>query len=164
MENPKRTAFYPGSFDPFHFGHLFVVQEAVELFDEVIIGIAYNPNKNRRFSPETMKTAIEQVINNLGLSNKVKVIFYSNLTFINAKNFNALTLVRGLRNSTDYEFEAGTAKANREIGGIRTIYFQSTPTTEHISSSIIMELYTNGVDISKYVPKPIIEAMNKKIS
>ena len=147
--------FYAGSFDPFTNGHLHVIEKSVKIFDKVIIGIGDNPDKKRRFDKSLMKNLIEEVLVNRKLTN-VEVICYENMTVDAAKSNNATFLVRGVRNGMDYEYEENMASVNEEVAGIDTIYIRAGKLGS-ISSSMVMELYENGKDVSKYLPKEVMD-------
>ncbi len=147
-------AFYAGSFDPFTNGHLHVVENTTRIFDKVIIGIGDNPDKKRRFDKDLMKSTIEDVLKNRELNN-VEVICYNNITVDTAKENNATFLVRGVRNGMDYQFEENMASINEEVAGIDTIYIRAGK-LGNISSSMVMELYQNGKDVSKYLPEEVM--------
>ena len=154
------TAFYSGSFDPFTNGHLHVIIQSAQLFDKVIIGIGVNPNKSRKFDKDMMKTAIEKVLINKNLDNKVSVITYDNLSIDTAMENNCNFLVRGIRNGMDYEYEENMASINEELVGIDTIYIRAG-SLGNISSSMVLELLRNGKDVSKYLPPEIIDFVEK---
>lgn len=153
------VAFYAGSFDPFTNGHLNVAQNTAKIFDKVIIGIGDNPDKKRRFDKELMKNVIEKVLKNRNLNN-VKVICYNKLSVDTAIENNATFLVRGVRNNMDYQYEENMASINEEVAGIDTIYIRAGK-LGNISSSMVMELYENGKDVSKYLPEEVMEAIKK---
>ena len=150
-------AVYAGSFDPFTIGHLHVLRQAALVFDTVYVGIAVNSAKTRKIDKEVMKKAIEKVLVTNGLDN-VKVEAFEGLTVDYAIEKGAKFLVRGLRNGTDYEYEENLAVVNSKIAGIETIYFRAGKTA-HISSSIVMELHKYGKDITKWVPKEVLEVL-----
>lgn len=154
------VAFYAGSFDPFTNGHLHVVQKSAKIFDKVIIGIGNNPDKERRYNKELMKNVIEKIIKNRKLNN-VEVICYDNLSVDVAIENNATFLVRGVRNGMDYEFEENMASINEEVSGIDTIYIRAGK-LGNISSSMVMELFENGKNVSKYLPKEIMDIIKQK--
>ena len=149
------VAFYAGSFDPFTNGHLHVVQKSAKVFDKVIVGIGDNPDKKRRFDKELMKTVIEEILRNNNISN-VEVVCYNKMTVDAAKDNNTTFLVRGVRNGMDYEYEENMAAVNEEVAGIDTIYIRAGKLGS-ISSSMVMELYENGKDVSKYLPKEVMD-------
>ena len=156
----KKIGFYAGSFDPFTNGHLQIVTKAAKCFDEVIIGIAYNSEKEIRLDKEKMKQAIEKTILELKLEN-IKVTLYSGLTAEEAKKFGADILVRGLRNGTDYQYEENIAENNEKIFGLDTCYFRAGD-LGYLSSSLVMELWNNGVDVSNFVPTAVAEILIEK--
>ena len=151
--------FYAGSFDPFTNGHLHVIEKSVKIFDKVIIGIGDNPDKKRRFDKSLMKNLIEELLINRKLTN-VEVICYENMTVDAAKSNNATFLVRGVRNGIDYDCEENMASINEEVAGIDTIYI-SAGKLGNISSSMVMDLLEHGKDVSKYLPKEIINFIRK---
>ena len=151
-----KIAFYSGSFDPFTNGHLHVVIKSAQLFDKVIIGIGVNPTKARRFDKDLIKVAIEKILIREKLNDIVSVITYDNLSVDTALENNATFLVRGIRNGMDYEYEENMASINEELSGLDTIYIRAG-ILGNISSSMVMELLRNGKDVSKYLPKEIID-------
>lgn len=152
-----KIGFYAGSFDPFTNGHLHVVKKSSELFDKVIIGIGINSSKNRRFDSETMKNAIEKVLERENLTN-VSVITYSNLSIDIAKELNATFLIRGIRNGMDYDYEENIALINEELANLDTIYVRSGKYGA-ISSSMIVEFLNYGKDVSNLIPKEIYDVI-----
>ena len=147
--------FYAGSFDPFTKGHLHVVAKSAQLFDKVIVGIGVHPDKKRRFDKDVMKEAIEKVLIQENLNN-VTVISYDNLSVDAAIENKATFLVRGIRNGMDYEYEENMASINEELSGSDTVYIRAG-NLGNISSSMVMDLLRNGKDVSKYLPKEIID-------
>jgi pantetheine-phosphate adenylyltransferase len=152
-----KIGFYAGSFDPFTNGHLHVIEVSSQIFDKVIVGIGINPLKTRRFDKNVMKEAMEKLFENKGLTN-VTVITYSNLSIDAAKECNANFLIRGIRNGTDYDYEENVALINEEISGIDTIYVRAGRLGA-LSSSMVMELLQNGKDVSKLLPKEILDVI-----
>lgn len=149
--------FYAGSFDPFTNGHLQIIKKSAKCFEKVIIGIAYNSAKKERINKEKMKEAIKDTIKEIGLEN-VEVTLYNGLTVEEAKKYNADILIRGLRNGTDYQYEENISEANEKIGNLDTCYFRAGD-LGYISSSLVMELWENNMDISKFVPKQIAKLL-----
>lgn len=148
-------ALYAGSFDPFTNGHFSIVERSAELFDEVIIAIAENPNKKRSTDADKMKTAIE---NTLIHRNNITVVIVEGLVADYCKENNIQYLVRGLRNTSDYLYEENIAKINNTINPeLKTIYFRAD--NDVISSSMIRELITYGKDVSQFVPEEICEVL-----
>ncbi len=150
-----KVGFYAGSFDPFTNGHLHVIEVSSKIFDKVIVGIGVNILKARRFDQNKMKEAMEKVIKANNLDN-VEVITYDNLTVDSAKEHGANYLIRGIRNGMDYDYEENIALINEEISGIDTIYVRAGRLGA-LSSSMVMELLQCGKDVSKFLPKEILE-------
>ena len=152
--------FYSGSFDPFTIGHLHVLKQALRICDKVIIGIGTNSDKKRRFDKDLIKEAIEKVLVRENISN-VSVIIYEGLTFKAALDNNATLLLRGIRNNgTDYNYEESLAATNKEASGLDTIYIRACE-YGNVSSSLVMEFLKNDVDVSKYLPKDVLEVVMK---
>jgi pantetheine-phosphate adenylyltransferase len=148
----KKIAFFPGSFDPFTKGHEDIVLRGLSLFDEVIIGIGHNANKQRYFPIEKMTAWIENTFKNMA----VKVIVYNDLTAKIAEENGAKFLLRGLRNTTDFEYENSIAQVNRHlVDGLDTVFLITSPDLAPISSSIVRELHKYQADITKFLPYPL---------
>ena len=157
------VGFYAGSFDPFTNGHLQVVKKACAIFDYVVIGIGTNPAKKRRFDKEKMRAAIYEVMEREGLDEKVEVYIYDSTMTIDAAQFyRANYLIRGIRNGIDYQYEENIASMNQEVGKMDTIYFRAGE-LGNVSSSMVMELFSHGRDVSKYLPEPVYEVIKGAI-
>ena len=144
-----RTAVFSGTFDPFTTGHLDIVERALPLFDRIIIAIGINEEKSPLFS-------LEERINMIGklCINKEKIIIesYSGLSGEFCRRKNADFLIRGIRNSVDFQYESDLAQANKALFGLETVFFISSPTLTHVSSSLVRELFKNKGDYIKYLP------------
>ena len=152
--------FYAGSFDPFTNGHLEIVKKTTKCFDRVIIGIGKNADKRNRVNKNKMKEAIEKTLEKEKITN-AQVIIYDGLTAKVAKEFNAEILIRGLRNGTDYQYEETIAEINDEYSKLDTCYFRAG-NLGYLSSSMVMELYSAGEDITKFVPESVAEVLKDK--
>lgn len=145
----KRCVF-PGSFDPITIGHYAIVNRALKMFDEVIIGIGTNSSKNYLFSKTQREDFINQSFSN---NTKIKVVHYEKLTVDFCKSIAAGFILRGLRNATDYEFESAIAQMNAALQPeIETIFLTCSPEHVAISSTIIRDIIRNGGDASKFLP------------
>ena len=149
--------FYAGSFSPLTNGLLHVVRTASKLFDKVIIGIGINSRKEPRYDNYLMRDAIEKVLIRENLTN-VEVVVYTNLSADAALERGANVLIRGIRNTMDYEYEEKMALKNEEISGLDTIYIRAGE-LGNVSSSLVMELKEYGKDVSKFLPPEIIDVV-----
>ena len=153
----RKTAMYPGSFDPFTNGHLEIVKKASELFELVYIVIGVNSSKRRAFPADTMKTAIEKALEENRITNCV-VCVYDGLTAAYSKNNGIHYMIRGLRNNMDYNYEENIAEVNKLINpNMEYVYFRAENIA--VSSSMVKELHGFGQDISKYVPTSVFQIM-----
>ena len=151
-----RVAIYPGSFDPITNGHLDILNRALEIFDKVIVLVAVNPNKQSRFSPEDRIAMIKEAIDNPN----VEVDSYQGLTVEYARAHGAKHLIRGLRAVTDFEYEFQLATANDFIdSSIDTVFLMSKNDKSFINSSMIVELYKQGQDVSSLVPPSVVKRL-----
>jgi pantetheine-phosphate adenylyltransferase len=146
----EKTAVFPGSFDPFTFGHKNIVERALPLFDKIIIAIGVNAEKKTMFSLEERISGISSVFND---EKKVEVKSYAGLTVDFCLKNDARFIIRGVRNNLDFEYEKAIAQMNKELGnGIETFILCPDPEYSTISSTVIRDVFRNGHDISKYVP------------
>lgn len=151
-----KVAVYPGSFDPITNGHLEILKRALNIFDKVIMLVAVNPTKKTRFSVEDRVAMIKETVND----NRVVVDSSDGLTVEYAKKNGASHLIRGLRAVTDFEYEFSLASANDFIdSSIDTVFLMSKAEKSFINSSMIMELYQSGVDISALVPASVLKRL-----
>jgi len=145
----KKIAVFAGTFDPFTIGHQALVNQALPLFDKIIIAIGVNEEKKTMFPLEERFSMIEKSFMN---DNKISVETYTGLTGAFCKKNNAQYLLRGIRNSTDFQYENDLTQANKELFGLETVFFISSPTLSHISSSLVRELYKNKGNYLNYLP------------
>lgn len=148
-ERPLRIAVFPGSFNPFTIGHLSILKRALQLFDKVIVGVGYNEHKS---SAEGLARRVEDIRRAVGDMEGVEVEAYSGLTVNFAKSRGAAFLVRGVRDTADFEYERNIADVNREVAGIDTLFLTALPDLGFISSSMVRELQHNGYDVSRFLP------------
>ncbi len=154
-----KRAIYPGSFDPITNGHLDILNRAKEVFDEVIVLVAINPNKHFNFSIEERVKMIEEATKDM---KNVKVDSYNGLTVEYAKKHEAKHLIRGLRAVSDFEYEFQLASTNEFIDeSIDMVFFMARGDKTFISSSAIMEMANNGIDVSNLVPASVNKRIKK---
>lgn len=147
----KKVAVFPGSFDPFTKGHEDIVLRGLTLFDEIIIGIGYNSGKSQRYFPiEFMVKKIEATFQQYP---QITVQTFAELTASFAKKNQARYLLRGLRNTTDFEYENSIAQVNRYLNDdLESVFLITSPQFASISSSIIREVHRYQGDVSQFIP------------
>ncbi|ADR20896.1 phosphopantetheine adenylyltransferase [Marivirga tractuosa] len=151
---PKRIAIFPGSFDPFTKGHHDIVQRGLKIFDEIVIAIGYNSKKqNRYFDIDLMVNKLEETFQN---ESKVSIIVYNKLTSNLAKDLGAGFLLRGLRNTTDFEYENSIAQVNKYLNeGLESVFLITAPEYAAISSTIIREVHKFRGNVDEFLPYTI---------
>ncbi|MBQ4647039.1 MAG: pantetheine-phosphate adenylyltransferase [Candidatus Gastranaerophilales bacterium] len=155
----KKIALYPGSFDPITNGHLDVLERASAMFDKVVIAVLRHPEKKSFLSVEQRVELIKETIKNM---DNVSVDSFDGLTVEYARKIGAKFLIRGLRTITDFEYEVQLCQTNQVIApDIDTVFLSTKPQHNFISSSIVRELSSHKTDISKFVPKSVVEYLQK---
>ena len=150
-------AVFAGSFDPITNGHIDILKQASEIFDEVIIAVAYNPDKKGFLPVDKRLAIIKECVKNF---HNVKVDSYDGLTVNYAKENNAKVLVRGVRNSNDYEYELQLAQTNRMLNPeIKTVFLTPKAENSYISSSVVREILSHNGDISSLVPEAVLKLL-----
>ena len=147
----KRIALFPGSFDPFTKGHEDIVLRGLQLFDEIIIAIGYNSQKSTRyFEIDSMVDHINTAFRDYPA---IRILKFSELTAEFARKNGARFLLRGLRNTTDFEYENSISQVNRQLyKEMESVFLITTPQLAWISSSIIREVHRYGGDVSEFLP------------
>lgn len=147
----KRIALFPGSFDPFTKGHEDIVLRGLQLFDEIIVALGYNAQKSSRYFDinlmvDRINVAFEKYPN-------IRVVTFSELTAEFARKNGARFLLRGLRNTTDFEYENSISQVNRKLyTELESVFLITTPRLAWISSSIVREVHKYGGDVSEFLP------------
>lgn len=145
-----RIALFPGSFDPFTNGHLDIVQRGIRLFDEVIIAIGTNSSKQRYLPIARMQELIAEVFQH---ESQVSVRTFKGLTAEFAREVGARYLLRGLRNSPDFEYEKPIAFGNQHVNPeLETVFLLTSPTLSAISSTIIRDIHRFGGNVDAFLP------------
>ena len=145
----KRIALFAGSFDPFTIGHKSIVDRALPLFDEIVIGVGVNSGKRGHDTAENRCGSIEAVY---AAERRVRVVTFDGLTVDAARREGAQFLLRGVRSVVDFEYERQLADINRNISGIESVLIYALPELASVSSSMVRELAGYGVDVSEYLP------------
>lgn len=155
-----RTALIPGSFDPFHNGHLEVVERAGQLFDEVVVATLRNPQKAEPlFSLEEREEMLRDSLAHLA---NVRMVSVATLVVNVARDIGATAIIRGLRAVSDFENELQMAQMNRQLSGIDTLFIPTSSTTSFVASRLLREVARYGGDVSAFVPKPVAVRLEKK--
>ena len=157
-----RRAIYPGSFDPVTNGHLDVIERGRKLFDEVIVAVAGNDEKQPFFSLEERLDLLQQTA---GKIENVRTAEFSGLLVEFAKAQQAGAVIRGLRAVSDFEFEFQMALMNRKLDpGVETIFLMPKEEYTYLSSRIVKEIARLGGDVSRFVPSCVAKALSRKFS
>lgn len=143
------VVLFPGSFDPFTLGHADIVKRALALFDEVVIAIGYNEQKNGWKPVEERVASIKKIYAD---EPRIKVESYTGLTADFAKERGINAIIRGVRTTKDFEYEMQMADVNRQLTGIETILLPASPQFASLSSSLVRELAHFGHDVSTFLP------------
>lgn len=143
----KRIGLFPGSFDPFTKGHEAVVRKALDLFDEIIIAIGTNSSKTYQFELSKRMNQIQSLFE----KDAVRIVTYQKLTVDLCKEMGASHIVRGLRDSKDFEYERSIAQMNNQLSGIETVFFLTDTEYAAINATIVREIFKNNGDITHFV-------------
>lgn len=160
MEKKIRKAIFAGSFDPITNGHLDIICRASKLFDELQIGVLYNPNKKGLFNFDERVKLIEECTSHLG---NIKVVSFNGLLVDYCEESGIDTLVRGIRSGADVEYELQMAHMNKELNpNIETIILPTSTKYSFISSSLIKEVLAFNADIKNLVPDIVLKELKRK--
>ncbi|CAG4904337.1 MULTISPECIES: pantetheine-phosphate adenylyltransferase [Acidithrix] len=155
-----RVALFPGSFDPFHNGHMEVVERGSRLFDKVVVAAMRNPQKaSALFNLSERQELIEASVSHL---DNVEIVALSTLVVNLAEEIGANVIIRGLRAVSDFENELQMAQMNRQLSGIDTIFIPTSSEYSFLASRLLREVASYGGNVSKMVPEPIANAILAK--
>ena len=161
----KKTAIYPGTFDPITFGHIDVIKKALKIFDKIIVAVSNGKNKNYLFnSDERVDIVNKALFKDLNYKkNKISVITFNNLTTNLCRKYKSNVILRGLRAVSDFEYEFQLAGMNRKLNNkIETIFLMSDVENQIISSRFVKEIAELGGDLRKFTNKNTIISLKKK--
>lgn len=157
-----RLAIYPGSFDPPTLGHLDIVARAAQMFDELIIGVGINNEKNPFLEPETRVLVLRECTKDMP---NVKVEPFTGLLVDFARRHECKIIVRGMRAISDFEYEFRVASANRRLAPeIETVFLNTKDEYSFLASSVVREVARLGGDYEPFVPTPVVEKIRQKLS
>src|SRR5690554_513899 len=148
-----KRAIFPGTFDPITLGHIDIINRALPLFDELIIAIGVNADKKTMFPLEKRIEFIEEFYKN---ENRIKVMSYTGLTAKFCLGQNAQFILRGLRNSTDLNYEQPIAQTNYKTTKVESVCLLSTPEVANICSTIVRDIMRNDGEYAPFVPPSVI--------
>jgi pantetheine-phosphate adenylyltransferase len=155
----KRTAVYPGSFDPLTKGHEDLIRRVADTFDDLIVGVAVNPRKSTLFTPKERVEMIRQTFKGLNL----KVVSFEGLLVDFLRKMEAQVVIRGLRAVSDFEYEFQMALTNRMLlDGVDTFFLMASEKYVFLSSSMVKEIAMLGGDVTHMVPDPVLRALKRK--
>ena len=158
------VGIYPGSFDPLTLGHLDIIERSLHVVDKLIIAVSDNDKKNHMFDADIRVRLIQDTIESFNddIKNRIIVEKFDHLLVDYAKSKNSNIIIRGLRAVSDFEYEFLMTGMNRTIDkDIETIFLMSSEKYHFISSRFIKEIHRLGGDISKSVPKPVLDFLKK---
>ena len=159
MSPSPRIAIFPGSFDPFTLGHMQIVEQALLLFDLVIISIGQSASKLPWFD---LKQRLAALATTFASEKRVRIEIFNGLVVNFAQQQGATFLIRGLRSETDLAFELPMAHTNRALAPqIQTVFLPSAPELAFISSTLVREIAKHGGDFSRFVPAAFAQNLNK---
>ena len=161
----KKTAIYPGTFDPITFGHIDVIRKSLKIVDTVVVAISDINNKNYLFSSDERVDIVKKALyTDLKLSKKrIKVITFRSLTTSLCKKLKSNIILRGLRAASDFEYEFQLAGMNRKLNNnIETIFLMSNVENQIISSKFVKEIVKLGGNINKFTTKSTIKSLKQK--
>ena len=161
-----RRAIYPGSFDPVTNGHLDIIERGCKLFDEIIIGILVNPDKQPFFTVEERHEMLTEVVKSISQGRcEVRVDSFSGLLVNYAVAQQANVIVRGIRAISDYEYELQMALMNRRLApGVETVFMMPAETYSYVSSRLVKEVFQLGGTVAGLVPPLIEQRMKEKLT
>ncbi|MDP2207874.1 MAG: pantetheine-phosphate adenylyltransferase [Bacteroidota bacterium] len=157
-----KIAIYPGTFDPITYGHIDVLERAIEIFDKVIVTLARNSAKQPLFSDEERIQMVKTAVKKYG--KRVEVEYFDGLLVDYARRKKAKALVRGLRAISDFEYEFQMALMNRKLADkITTVFLMPHENHTYLNSSIVREIAKLGGDISSFVPPHVQKLLKFKL-
>ena len=161
MKHQPVKAIFPGSFDPITNGHLDVIGRGVKLFDELVVAVGQNPNKEELFTPAERVEMIRELVKDMP---RVSVESYACLTVEYAAKVGANVMLRGLRNLTDVQYEFQLAMTNRSVAGVETVFVMTSEEFGFVNSAMVRDVAVLGGDVSKLIPVSVYKRVKKVLS
>lgn len=154
-------AVCPGSFDPVTYGHLDIIGRAAGLFDEVVVAVGVNPSKSRMFSAEERLEMLEKSVADLA---NVRVEGFTGLVTDFCTRVGARALVKGLRASSDFDYELPMAHMNRALTDVETVFLPASTGQSFVSSSLVKEVAGLGGDVAAFLPPGVHERLLTRLA
>ena len=161
----RLIGFYPGSFDPLTNGHLDVIERACKLVDKLIIAVGTHHSKKPLFSHEDRLTLLKAVLEPIGkrTDTEIEIVEFNGLMVQAARQHQAKLIIRGLRDTTDYNYEMQMVGMNAQMApDLQTVFLPSSPHVRHISATLVRQIAEMGGDISAFVPAIVLKALKNK--
>jgi len=152
-ENRQRVAVFPGTFDPITCGHLDVIKRGAKLFDRLVVAVGHNPDKPFMMDQSERAEIIAEIVSDMP---NVSVETFTGLTVDFARRLGADAILRGIRNSSDLQFEFQVALTNRVVAGVETVFIMTSVEYAFTSSSLIKQIAQMGGDVSRLVPPQVL--------
>lgn len=160
----KLVGFYPGSFDPVTNGHLDVIERACKLVDTLYIGVGVHHGKGGLLNDADRIALLKQTAGPIGKRTEtdIKMVEFDGLMIQAARSFSAKLIIRGLRDTTDYNYEMQMVGMNAQMApDLQTVFVPSSPHVRHISATLVRQIAQMGGDISAFVPPIVLKALGK---
>jgi pantetheine-phosphate adenylyltransferase len=161
----RLTGFYPGSFDPVTNGHLDVIERAGKIVDRLIVGVGNHHSKAGLFAHADRIALLRQTVEPIGrrTETEIDVVEFGGLAVQAARQFGARLIIRGLRDTTDYNYEMQMVGMNAQMApDVQTVFVPSSPHVRHISATLVRQIAEMGGDISAFVPAIVLKALKNK--
>ena len=161
----RLVGFYPGSFDPLTNGHLDVIERACKLVDTLVIAIGTHATKTPLFSHEDRLALLRAVLEPVGRRTDTEfvIVDFDGLAVNAARDHGAKLIIRGLRDTTDYNYEMQMVGMNAQMApDLQTVFLPSSPPVRHISATLVRQIAEMGGDISAFVPQIVLKALQNK--
>ena len=154
------SVIYPGTFDPITSGHLDIIERSAVIFPRVLVAVANSPSKKPLFSLDERVELVRQSVTHLS---NVEVFGFSDLLANVIKQHNISAIIRGVRTTTDFEYELQLAALNRLLTkGVDSLFFPPAEKWAFVSSTIVREIYLHGGDVAELVPVPVFNALKAR--
>ena len=158
-----RTVLYPGSFDPVTLGHLDLIVRATRLFDRVVVAVGVHHGKKPLFSDEDRVSMLQQETDALACGAQVEVVTFSSLVVDAAQKYGASAILRGIRDTTDFDYEMQMAGMNGAMTPeLETVFLPASPANRHIAATFVRQIAQMGGDVTPFVPPAVADALTQK--